>query len=334
MSVAATVLQDARAFIIENNVRKFEQKRDFSNIINAYIADREYTIPGLASIRRASTQTTDALYIAKEVFADQGDKSCTPSGVAPSSAKVTVGWDKIVLTLALSEKVYDGNEISYQRAIADGIVQLEESMYDILEARLLTHLDANISTVNNGGSGTFAGNTMTIANADINRFYNLSRADMNLNNYPVGDVFHVHDTMWGADRSFYLNQGSQNSTNTNFQFDGFNAFASNKITPGVGEESLGYLIPSMGVGILDWNTPVNVRGRVHGNDEWTTFQSLIRPDFTLDVFLQRGCTDSTAAGGDVQDPTDLWEFTLNFAPVVQPTFAGDPGAIFRYAVST
>lgn len=340
MSVAPTALQNARAFIKPQNVDTFEQKFDYSNIIEAYLADREFTIPSLSSIRSSTTQVTEALYQDKFEFTDVGAKTCDPAGETPGSDTVTLTWTDISVELALSKKVYAGNEIAYTQALANGLMQAEKSIFDILESQLLTHLEANLSGVNNGGSGTFdaANDIMPIANSDLSRFYNLVGADMDLNNYPGERLFHIHDTMWDAERSFYLNQGSQNSTNTNFQFDRFTAYPSNKI-PGNGTvigantyQSIGYVIPASGVAILDWNDPVNLSDEVHGIRHYTTFRSMVRPEFTFDVMLKKDCIDSTGIGGAPQDPSDIWQITFTHSEVVQPTAATDAGAILKYGV--
>jgi len=77
---ADTVLLAARAWIKEQDNKAFELRPVVSNIIEAYLLDREYTIPNLAAIKAATTQTTTAMYFKDKTFTIGTAKSNTLSG--------------------------------------------------------------------------------------------------------------------------------------------------------------------------------------------------------------------------------------------------------------
>jgi len=91
---SSTVLQAARAFIKDENNKKFELRPELSKIIDAFTRDREFTIPALDDIRQAKTQTTTALYLKSKDFTINSSKTCSPSGEQSGSGTVAVSWSE------------------------------------------------------------------------------------------------------------------------------------------------------------------------------------------------------------------------------------------------
>jgi len=333
---ADTVLQAARAFIKDQNNKKFQLRPEYTRIVEIFMKDREFTIPNLAAIRKADTQTTTAMYLKKKDFTVGSSKDCAVTGEQSGSAKVDLTWVTKTVKIATSFKQHAGNEVSQARALANDLYNAEVSLFfgaSGLDAALLTYLETNKSGVNNGGSGSFdaTNDIMAIATANIDDFYNLVTADMQMNNYnPM--FLEAHDTMWTAKQRKYVNQGAGNSTNTAFQFAGFEFYASNLITTGtIGSNaytSIHYIVPEQGVAILDWNDPLNVAGATLGDKEWSTYQSILMPGLTLDLYKIKACADTSANGGGTQDLTENWELSLNYALAKQPVVSGTP--IFKY----
>lgn len=333
-----TVLQAARAFIKDENNKKFQLRPTFTNILDVFKRDREYSIPNLAALRMADTQTTTAMYLKKKDFTIGTAKDCAPSGETSGSAKVDLTWATKTIKIVTNYKQHAGNEVSMARALANDLYNAEVSLWTSVDSALLTYLEANKSGVNAGGSGTFlAGSTdiMEITNTNKQYFYNLVTADMQKNNYSPS-FLEVHDTMWTAEQRKYINQGAGNSVNTQFQFAGFEFFPSNLITPGVigngTYTSVHYIIPSGGVAILDWNDPLNRNGKQIGYQSWGTFQSLLHPEFTLDLFKVTACGDTSSSGGGTQDYTETWELAFNYALAKQPVPTANETPIFKYGV--
>lgn len=332
---ADTVLQAARAFLKGDNNKKFQLRPTFTKIIEAFKRDREFTIPSLSSIRKADTQTTTALYLKKKDFTVGSTKSCAPVGQQSGSAKVDLTWTTKTVILKTNFKQHAGNEVSMARALANDLYNAEQSLWTAVDVDLLAYLEANKSGVNDGASGSFdtVNDIMAITNTNKTFFYNLVTADMQMNDYSP-EFFDVHDPMWSAYQRQYINQGAGNSVNTAFQFDGFIFLPSNLIIPGaIGSNtytSLHYIIPAGGVAIVDWNDPLNRAGKVSGEKVWMTMQSLIHPEFTLDVYKTSDCADTSADGGSTQDFTEVWEISFTYAKAIQPLPVVGETPIFKY----
>lgn len=335
-----TVLQAARAFIKDENNKKFELRPNFTRLIDIFMKDREYSLPSLAALRSATTRATEALYLKKKDFTVGSTKSCTPTGEQSGSDKVSLTWNTKKVTIYTSFKQHAGNEVAQARALANDLYNAEVSLWfgaNGVDASLLTYLETNKSGVNLGGSGTFdaTNDIMAISKNKENFFYNLLTADMLKNNYNP-TFLEAHDTMWTAAQRQYVNQGAGNSTNTAFQFAGFEFFPSNLINPGtIGEndyDSIHYVVPTQGVAILDWNDPLNRQGAVAGEREWATYESILMPGVTFDLFKLKTCADTSSSGGSTQDLTEVWEMAFNYSLAKQPVATADETPIFKYGV--
>ncbi len=332
---ADTVLQDARAWIKEQENKKFELRPTVSNIIEAYLRDREYTIPNLAQIKAATTQTTTAMYFKSKDFTIGTSKSNTPSGEKSGTGKVDLTWNVKNFVIDLPTKQYDGNEVNKAKGFAMSLYNAEKTFWDNFESVLLAHLVANLSTVNDadGYGGAFTTNTMSIPFADKDEFYNIVAPQLQMNDFPQ-NYLDIHDTMWLRYARLYAAQGAGNSTNLSFQFGGFNTYASNKILPASSYITTHYIVPDGGVALLDWNEPANRRGDKGANGELMTYQSLFFPELTFDVFVKEAWGDTSSDGGTVQDLTLTMEFSLNYSLCLQPFTESGRTAVYKYVIPT
>ncbi len=336
----ATILQDARAFLKDENNKKFELRQNMSKVLEAFMRDREFTIPGLSQIKEARIQATKALYMKNKAYTLTTAKSCAPSGESSGSGDVELTWAQLGFVVKSQTKKFQNNEVGRMKALANDLYNGEKSLYTGatgIDSVLATYLNANRTTVNaistgNVGHNTWRGNPdyhVEVANADINRFYNYAQAEMAINNYD-GELMDIVNTMWLADWQYYQSQGQANAVNTEFQFPGFTPYVTNLIQPAGYNGSIHYIVPTGGVAFLDWNNPLNLEGKISGQKEWTTAQSLLHPELTLDLYVYETCEDTTDDGGDKQDLVINYEFTLNYAIAKQPITASGETPIYKY----
>lgn len=341
-SRAATVLQDARAFIQESNNKKFELRPEMTKLLSGFMRDREFTIPNLSKIKTAEKRATHAMYKTAKAFTIGTEKNCSLSGETSGSSSVELTWAQRTFTIVVSEKMYQNNEIGMVQGLADDLLSAEKSLFlgaSGVDAILLAYLEANKTQVNalsgGGGHNTWnaALNQVEVANADIDRFYNYLLSEMALNNYD-GEMLDFVNTMWGAEwgegRGWFLNQGESNSTNTAFQFENVDVKMSNLIVPSGYNRHVHYIVPTGGVAFLDWTTPLNRKGMSTGKEEWGTADSLLVPDLTFDTYTTYGCADTTDNGGSKQDLVTNIEFTLNYAIAKQPFSVANESSIYKY----
>ncbi len=331
---SSTVLQDARAFLKDDANKSFELRPVKTNILAAFLRERSFTIPNLAQIKKATTQATKAMYFTKKDFTINTSKSNTPSGEKSGTAITELTWAVKGFTVDLPSKQYDGNEVARQKGFAMSLYNAERTFWAAFDETLLAYLVANKSTVTSAsGGGSASSGAFTINYAERDEFYNILDAHMAQNDYD-GEILDIHDTYWMKFVRHYAAQGSGNSTNLSYQFHGFTTYASNKIIPASSQLSRHYVVPLYGVAILDWNNPANRRGDNGANGYLGTFQSLFFPEITFDLFHKEAWGDTGSDGGEVQDFTETFEFSLNYSLTTQPFTESGRTAIMSYEIAT
>ncbi len=332
---SATVLQDARAWIKDEDNKSFELRPVKTYILPAFLRDRQFTVPNLAEIKAATTQATKAMYFTDKDFTINSSKSNTPSGEKSGTAITTLNWATKGFAIDLPSKQYDGNEVARMKGFAMSLYIAEKTFWAAFDETLLAYLVANKTTVNDAeGGGAESSGDFIINYAERDEFYNILDAHMAMNDFD-GETLDIHDTYWKKFVRHYSNQGNANSTNLSYQFTGFTTYSSNKISNGTGVLSTHYIIPSNGVAILDWNEPANKRGdKLNDGSYLGTYQSLFYPEITFDLFVKSAWGDTSSDGGTVQDLTETFEFSLNYSLTTQPFTESGRTAIHKYTVAS
>lgn len=347
---AETVLLEARYLLNQDAEKKFTQRGNLTNIHKAYIEGAEYVSgekgESLEKLRTATTRATKIKYLKKQTFTATTSKSCNPDGDFGDTGNVTATWASLVRTIKLREKTFLGNEVSAIKALSNSVYQMELDILlgsaNSLNAAMLAHLEANRTQVNALSTAGVSKNTwygtpnfyVSTAAANIGRFYNFLMADMAANNYN-GDFYDIHDTFWGAEVANYAAQGTANSTNTAYQFDGFERLSSNLIVPTGYNSSLHYVVPKGGVASLTWNDGLNLsNAEIQGGGMYRVQESMLVPGLYYDVFIKEACADTTSYGGGTQDKVTDIEFTLNYSLLKQPLDTANETPIFKYYVAT
>jgi hypothetical protein len=335
---ANTVIQEARTLLTVPSEQKFELRPVNPMVVNAFLKYREQAILNLAEIKAANQQVTKLVYSKNKAFTINASRSNTPSGEQSGSAIGTLSWNEKNFVIKYNEKLFQNNEVTAMRAFAVDRWNAEKTFWENLETNVLVaFLEANKSTVNDGDGeeGTLGSGNMVIAADNVDLFYNIVDAHMKMNNFeaPFQDV---HSMFWESKKKFYANQGVANQTNLAFQYDGFDFFPSNKVTPADATYlSKHYIIPTGGLAMVNWNNPLNREGKEHANGRLFVEESLFFPGLFFDVFAKEswGNTGSTGSGeltGDIQDPTIDYEYTLHYANWTHPFSESGRSAIYRY----
>ena len=342
---SATVLQELRAKVTEKNSKEFEMRKSFGDALTPFMEDASITMPDHAAIKTNLVQTEKSLYIKNKDFTiSTSGKSCTPSGEECDSATVSLTWHPMTAVIRMSEKKFKNNEYGRMDAYAAALFNMEKSMFygtTGLEKAMLTYLNTNRTYVNalSAGSGhnTWIGAPsyiVNVLNADIARFYDYAKPEMQLNNYD-GDIIDIHSTMWNAELAHYAAQGTANSTNTSYQFDGFSKYATNNLALSSYYKHIHYLIPRGGVSLLTWdgeNRRLPHYNVQKGTNIWTSYDSLFKPGITMDLFIYETCGNTTDEGGSKQDLITNMEFTLWYAILKAPISVSDETPIFKYGI--
>jgi len=332
---ADTALLEARAFINEDQNKKFELRKTKNMVVEAFLRNRNFTVPNLAEIKNATTQATYFEYMKSHTFTVNTAKSNTPSGEKSGSGKTALSWSTKTFVVNLPTKQYHGNEVSRAMGFAYSLWNGEKSFWNTMAATLVAYLNTNKTTVNAGDTydGTLASGTMSISNANAEQFYNIVNGHMFLNNFD-GPYIDIYSSYWQKYVRHYQNQGAGNDENLAYQFGEFLFHPANSLTPGEGNLAKHYVIPEGGIVMLDWNEKSNRNNDKMAAVELTTVPSLFFPDVTFDVMIKESLGDTSDDGGTLQDITLTYEFALNYALATQPFTTSGQTAIHEYVITS
>lgn len=332
---ADTVLQNARAFINENQNKGFELRKTKNMVVEAFLRNRDFTVPNLADIRKATTQTAQFEYMKSKTFTINAAKSNTPSGEKSGSGITSLSWATKTFVVDLPTKQYLGNEVSKQKGYAFSLYNGEKSFWNAFATTLVTYLGANKSTVNSGDGydGNLATGTMTVAASEADQFYNVLQGHMDLNSFnaPFIDICSAY---WTKYVRHYAAQGAGNDENLSYQFGNFIIHPANSLAAGTGNSSKHYIVPEGGIVLIDWNEIPNRMGQKMAAVELGTYESMFYPGLYFDLMVKESLGSTGADGGDVQDITLTLEFALTYALATQPFTEAGRTAIMEYVVTS
>ena len=353
------IILEARAKMMESGQRFFEDRPTNSHILDAFLISRDYMITQseIDKIKSSNQRPVKIESWKKQNINLFDHKSETPTGITLATAITELTFAPISATMFIDYKELLNNDFNSQvEHIARILRTLERSIIvdgaagspngtTSLEDQLLAFLEANRTHVSALSSGTHK-NTWKgtpdflteVSLANRARFWNLLKFDLLQNNYSE-ELIHIFNTEFGADWEAYRAQGSQNGTNTQYQFNGHTAINSNKIVNGKSYyDATDYVIAKGGVGIVSWNENnrlpfTNYAGQYEYREHAFTMLTPIfgRVPFTADLLLYQTVANTVATGGGRQSPVLAMEMTLNTSIFKAPLSVSGETPIFKYA---
>lgn len=338
---AETLLLEARQLMSTGTNANFELRKNNSSIVNAFMKYTDQVVMNLNDLKASTTNEAKLKYFKKITQSLVNDKSCTPSGVSGGTGSLTFSYLKKGFIAQVSEKIHDGNMVSMASALKMNLLDQELQFWfgtGGIDSVLATLLNTNRTQVNaisvaGVGHNEWDGiNYLTkVAKADVSRFYNYAKSEMEANNYG-GLIQEIHNTGWTAERMNYVNQGVANATNTAFQFEGIEASSTNHLVPDTYYMSKHFLVPAGALGFVTWNEPLNKRGQDLGDKQWGVYESQLFPGIYFDLMSYSTCSDTSADGGAKADIVHNYELVLNYYPFIVPLSNAGETPIFKYAV--
>lgn len=331
-----SILLDAVG-ILSNRFNAHEMRPGFFGATQSFLKYRDYSIPDLSEIRRSPQRTTTVRYLDKTTQSTISARSCSPTAAFGDSSAATVTWSTIGFTVYTSEKLFNNNYYTAQQAFANDLYGGFLNAHEELETQIVAFLEASKSGVNAGSAwmGTFdtADDIFNVAVADKTRYYNYMQTIMRENKYR-GELDAVQNVAAGAVMMEQLAQGAGNSANQQYQYGNINFFESNYVTTASDYIINSYVFNPYSVALLDWIPPLNVAGKVSGENEWTTMGDLFGLPITWSVFKKASCDSSVSLGGEVQDLLTVWEVTCDFGLVKAPITVSTETPIFKFGLKT
>lgn len=295
------------------------------------IKNSSIMFPDHKVIRTREDRTVDAKYNLRTSRALGSARAAAHTGAKGDSATLTPSWTPRTDGFKTSLKTADNNVFSSEQMLANELSNVFANFAEGLETISTTFINTNRSAVNVATQeGTFnaTNDVFEIALADIDRAVQIAKSVMHVNKHAgVLDIY--CDTIAFNRFEQQAFQGSGNSTNLGFQFNGVNFIHSVELGAlGVAVDVTyvnGYwlAVPVGSIGMLDWIPTQNRMGIVTKENMYGT---VINPidglSYALHSYEER--EDSAGTNGATQDVKTEWEISIDTAFEVAPdSTAGD-----------
>jgi hypothetical protein len=264
-----TVRREIRAEYGERTIDRDEWRFTKYGIMNSAVEDMQSNRSIVSADLRAKAFTSEGQAVKMPVFNNEAIslksvRSCTIDALDNTTGLVDLVWITIVADIDMKKGQFlnqgDPNGVfpSWERAyaislnkklerVAHGISQeIEDTLYAFLDAGKSDYFKSTLVT---GGTYPVVGGAVQVTPAQRDHFFNdLSVIMMEDDFDPMYKVLGSTSTMSIVNR--YINQGSANATNTQYQFNDYMFRYSNHLPNGQNVFATMFVMPEGSVGIL------------------------------------------------------------------------------------
>lgn len=299
-SFAATLTQNLRQQY-QGKLDSFELRDTNAGALNLFRRQSNSPMSILSSsdieaIKKSMGNTVQIPVINFQNVSISNVRTCEMYTGGPESALVTLTFVTYAFGFMMVPSQFYNNDIKYQEAfnkqLTAYLIQLKKEMdqdaVDYLEANKNAYFPAAITAFY-----PFVGDALRITQAQKSDFYNQMTGIVETMDF--GGTPNVVANPAAVPIVAQLQaQGTNNATNTAFQFANFEWFISNRVTNGSGVQSTHYLVAD---NVLGFETRVDpdaeTRQRI---GEFKTWDKVRVPIVDLDMALyyQQDCTDASA----------------------------------------
>jgi len=216
--------------------------------------------------------------------------------------------------------------------------QTERDIADLVEAQIYTVLNAAKATTSNStfvGAGLkypLVGDALQVAAADQSQFYNFLKSIYKADDFGSTGLQVIGDAQMSAFVEQYINQGAQNSVNSEYSFRGIDFSYSNDIvtTSATSAISTAFAMAPGSLGMLAQVSPDAKAGRTSKSKgiEWGTVRSNLM-GVDMELMMSDDCNDLTSITANALDTNgyaEYWQMGVNVA-IVTPYDASTNSSI-------
>lgn len=345
MSLALTLTQSLRTQY-PNNLDKNEQRLSrygawdfFQKETSA--ADSIMTPDIKEKIKKSFGNTVVVPVIDGEDVTIGNTRSCTVVDAENTSKLVTLTFATFAFGFSMYPAQHFNNDVSYQADYDRKLKKYLTKFAATLDTQAVATLEARKNTFWTGIDPEFyaqVGGALQVSQANKNDFYNnaqsiLERMDFYGNPNVVHNIYHKPLV------NRLQNQGANNDTNQQFQFDPFTWYGTNRIANAANVQSTGYLVQGGSVAVENRNDPDAIlRSKAMGM-EWSEVPMPI-VNLTMGSFYREDCNDANTlhAGttGLTRTKRESFEFSTDicFMTVYNRNLATTYNPIVKFQVLT
>ena len=269
--------------------------------------------------------------------ASVGTMTCSFPTKDATAALVNVTFVKAHTGFRIIPRLTDQSDIvteaqDFMRQFSDA----EEGLANFLEAQLLAAVDGAIATTYNsafvGAAAKYPllADALQVAAGDQSFFLNDLKSIMQADDFSRNGLDVIGDAQYASFVNQYVNQGAGNSTNTAFQFNGYQFQYSNTIATSAAAVSTAYAMPVGSLGMVAKVSPDAAANRVSMSEgiRWSVEQSELM-GIPMELMVKDECADVSLITGNSDDQNSLvksYQMAINVA-ILTPYNTGTNGGI-------
>lgn len=336
MAYAATVLDEFRLSYEQSNLDAHDNRFSEYGAFATFVKDTPNLIPGAAEFvagRASAARTASIPVLTRQTLSTGSTRSCTPTYNQGTSAYVTPSWTTVETGFMMVPSEHMGNHISYQTAFNHNGRAVEKAFLLDADTDAVAYLVAHLTYADEAKQNPFNQTAyyMQVPLAYHDTFFDELDAIMLANDIKSPNINVIGSPRVKSLVRYYQAQGTSNSTNLAFQYQGFSFAYSNRTTIGTANLGTAYACPDGSLGYLQWIDLDAQAGHKSGDGKEWYVQELPIFGQNVGVLFQSSCADKSSLLTGLE-ATLMENYTFSFdrafTSSYDATITTDAGVIF------
>jgi hypothetical protein len=299
--------------ILADRYKQPEMRMKPAPAFSLLTSNDNFLIVGAETLKLRDDRAIEA-HLLKRTKRDSGSaRAHNHTGTLDDSQKVTLTWTTKSDKTAISLKLLGKSVFDFNTVLANKLEQCAMNILEDKETEAIAYLMAQRATAQptlKGGSFNASTNAVEIDGNVSSTFYQRVKSIMR-QNYFSGRFDVIADSLKYIDAERDGSQGSGNSTNLAFQFNGLNIVESPELTDSDYTNGCALVMPQGDAAALNWIPKQNRTGWGDYNSYVGGYGTFNFMGYSFALHGYAGRSDTSASNGDSQDVTMEFELSLD-----------------------
>jgi len=346
MASYADVVWNAAQFKLDEMMNKPEFKAKPSAALSVFMKNTDFLVPASERERMWNQKPSDTTAVTlktldKQSISTGSARAHDHTGNINDGSTATASYTTYSATFKYSIKQADRHVFSLGEEIAAQIRSAAIALNSSIETALMSSLNTNrsqsvISTSPQAGTWDNTNYWFGVSQTEKDYYFQHIQAFM-FEQYYSGQFDLVNNIGASIKMGQIAQQGQGNATNLGWQIPGLNAVTSTAFTNETGYDFMSYIVPEGTIGILPWIPVQNRTGFGDTFQNGGSYSSMLDPlgsGLTFAVHQYAAGSDTSSAGGEVQDVSVQVELSVDLAPVYAPMSTSNASPVYKVGLLT
>jgi hypothetical protein len=341
MASYADVVWNASQYKLNEMMNMPEFKAKPSAALSIFMKNTNFLVPASERERMWNQKPSDTTAVTlktldKQSITTGSARAHDHTGSINDGSTATASYTTYSADFKYSIKQADRHVFSLGEEIAAQIRSAAIALNSSIETALVSSLDTNrsqsvISLTPQSGTWDATNYWFGVANSEDDFYPQRIQAFM-YEQYYTGN-FDVLNNIGAAIRFAQIaQQGQGNQTNLGWQIPGLNSVTSTAFANETGYNYMSYIVPEGTIGILPWIPKANREGfgdPFQNGGGYSTMMDPLGSGLEFAVHQYATGSDTSSAGGEVQDVTVQVELSVDLAPIYAPMSTANATPVYK-----